>query len=50
MTTPDESLALETDYMMDKSDRPKRCPDCGGPLLFSKGHAECPVCGFTEEH
>ncbi len=48
MITDAEDLALETDYVMDKASRPKRCPDCGGPSLFSKGWAEYPVCEFTE--
>ncbi|KKM18178.1 hypothetical protein LCGC14_1668310 [marine sediment metagenome] len=34
-------------YIADNASRPKRCPDCGGPLIFSEGYAECPVCAFS---
>ena len=45
--TDREAMDLETDYMMDNMVRPKRCPDCGGPLVYSDSIAMCPICGFS---
>jgi uncharacterized Zn finger protein (UPF0148 family) len=25
----------------------RKCPECGGPLVYGEGCLACPVCGYT---
>ncbi|MDO8740698.1 MAG: hypothetical protein Q7J54_03985 [Candidatus Woesearchaeota archaeon] len=34
---------------LESEDKPKKCPDCGGKIVFEDGELICRVCGLIVE-